>query len=426
MGRLSSSVSVILGLLLLVPAAHAAKPVRVLLSQDAERVRVTAESELNVRFPGGEVWATGRTLEFTADPRAVRVNGEYLPSDRVIVRGEGQELHITVEAVERPARVGRERRVRLPSAVFPRLQAASKRRPVRSGAAREGQARPELVVGGDLYIATRGDRLALVNSVDLEEYVEGVVPAEMNANWHLEALKVQAVATRTYVLYQQMLHSDRDHDVVATVMDQVYRGRMGVNTRVREAVAQTRGLAVTYEERPILASFSSTAAGPTEDARNVWSKELPYLTGVDCPFDRDSPFYEWTSSFPLKALETNLGEEGLRIGTIATLTPYDYSRAGRVAHIRILHAEGELVIRGEDLRRVIGYRVIPSTRFTIEALGRDVILSGYGAGHAVGLCQWGAKELAEMGYPFHAILTYYFPGTTISPTWRLDPIPLER
>ncbi len=81
-----------------------------------------------------------------------------------------------------------------------------------------------------------------------------------------------------------------------------------------------------------------------------------------------------------------------------------FSSGGRVATLRILHSDGELVLRGEELRKSVGYTIIPSTQFAIESIGQDVVLSGYGAGHAVGMCQWGAKELAELGYPFSTIL----------------------
>ena len=80
------------------------------------------------------------------------------------------------------------------------------------------------------------------------------------------------------------------------------------------------------------------------------------------------------------------------------------------------------MLSGQDLRRIVGYRVIPSTQFTLDEVGPDVFLSGYGSGHAVGLCQWGAKELGELGYPFSAILAYYYPGTRLSRFWSLDPI----
>jgi len=101
------------------------------------------------------------------------------------------------------------------------------------------------------------------------------------------------------------------------------------------------------------------------------------------------------------------------VGTIATITPIAYSRAGRVSRLRILHSGGETVLRGEDLRKAVGYTVIPSTQFEVESIGAEVVFAGYGAGHAVGLCQWGAKELAELGYSYSSILQYYYPGTEL-------------
>ena len=210
-----------------------------------------------------------------------------------------------------------------------------------------------------------------------------------------------------------MLSASRDYDVAASIQDQVYRGRQGVDARVQEAVESTRGLVVTHEGAPIYAAFSSTAAGITEDAMVVWSKDLPYLKGVECPFDVESPYYQWKASFRVTTLERNLRHQGFAVGTIATMTPVGFSRAGRVAKLRILHSKGELIVRGEDLRKAIGYTVVPSTQFTIESIGQDIVLAGYGAGHAVGLCQWGAKELAELGYSFPSILRYYYPGTEL-------------
>jgi len=89
-----------------------------------------------------------------------------------------------------------------------------------------------------------------------------------------------------------------------------------------------------------------------------------------------------------------------------------------------VHSEGELIIRGEDLRRAVGYTIVQSTQFTIESIGEEIILSGYGAGHAVGLCQWGAKELAELGYSFSSILRYYYPGTELQDASLTQPPPM--
>ena len=289
-------------------------------------------------------------------------------------------------------------------------------RPVRksNGAAvSSGDSGMEVSVSGLVQLVRRGKGFSVMNRVDLEEYVKGVVPSEVSSSWHPEMLKAQAVAARTYALYQQMLSATREYDVAATVQDQVYRGKQGIDVGILRAVEATRGLVVTYLGAPIYAAFSSTAAGLTEDAMNVWSKEYPYLKGVECPFDLASPYYQWKSSFKIDTLEQNLRQQGFPVGTIATITPLAFSRGGRVAKLRVLHSGGELVLRGEELRKAVGYTIIPSTQFAIESIGQDVVLSGFGAGHAVGMCQWGAKELAELGYPFSTILQYYYPGTEL-------------
>lgn len=270
------------------------------------------------------------------------------------------------------------------------------------------------VVSGSVTIKASGASLLVVNQIDLDDYVAGVVVSEINTGWHLEVLKAQAVAARTYVLRKKMLNQDQPYDVVASVQDQVYTGRTQVNGSVRKAVHETQNIVVTYDDRPIFAAYSSTAAGPTEDAKNVWSKDLPYLKGVDCPFDRESPRFQWRAAIELTTIERQLRKSGYPIGVLATLTPFTYTQAGRIDQIRILHSKGEIILRGQDFRRVIGYAAVPSTHFTIEKFGEELVLAGRGSGHAVGLCQWGAKEMAELGYRHQSILQYYYPGTQLT------------
>ena len=273
--------------------------------------------------------------------------------------------------------------------------------------------RQAVPVSGLVHVIRRGQGFLVINQVDMEEYVKGVVPSEVKSTWHPEMLKAQAVAARTYALYQQMLGATRDYDVAATVQDQVYKGKNGVDEAVLRAVDETRGLVLTYQGAPIYAAFSSTAAGLTEDAVNVWSKEYPYLKGVECPFDLESPYYQWKVSFRMEKLEQGLRQQGFPVESITSIAPIAFSRGGRVAKLMVKHSGGELILRGEDLRKAVGYSIVPSTQFTIDSVGREIVLSGYGAGHAVGMCQWGAKELAELGYPFSTILLYYYPGTEL-------------
>ena len=377
--------------------AEAAEPIRVLLSSDVLRLDIRTDGPLWVTDSKGRGQALRAPVQIAAAETGFLLNGIRLQTERVMLRGGEQGLTLT----------------------FPRLARKS------NGAAMSSDdTGMEVSVSGLIQLVRKNKGFSVMNWVDLEEYVKGVVPSEVSSTWHLEMLKAQAVAARTYALYQQMLSATREFDVAATVQDQVYRGKQGIDVGILRAVEETRGLVVTYLDAPIYAAFSSTAAGLTEDAMNVWSKEYPYLKGVECPFDLASPYYQWKSSFKIDTLEQNLRQQGFSVGTIATITPLTFSRGGRVAKLRVLHSGGELVLRGEDLRKAVGYTIIPSTQFSIESIGRDVVLSGFGAGHAVGMCQWGAKELAELGYPFSAILRYYYPGTELqNMTLTKPPIP---
>lgn len=379
----------------MVPEAQAAQSIRVLLVSNVQQLEVTSDQTLWVTDERNQAWSYDSVLKIKVRGHALILNGKPVVTDRLTLRAGNNDLTIW-------------------------LNGNGKRTAV--------QARDEngtLHVSGVVKLIQRGKNRLLVNHVDLEEYVKGVVPAEVNSIWHPEMLKVQAVATRTYALYQHMLNSTREYDVVAGIQDQVYRGRQGIDNRVVAAVESTRGLVVTYQGAPIYAAFSSTAAGMTEDAMTVWSKDLPYLKGVECPFDIESPYYQWTASVKIETLEKNLRQQGFSVGTISFVAPQSYSRAGRVATLRIVHSNGALVIRGEDLRKAVGYTIVPSTQFTVQSIGHDLILSGYGAGHAVGLCQWGAKELAELGYSFSSILSYYYPGTELrdAALTRVPPVP---
>lgn len=365
------------------PEAQAGPPIRVLLASDVQQLEISSDQTLWVTDEQNQAWFYGSVLKIKVRGHALILNGKPVVTDQLTLRAGNHDLTI-------------------------RMNGNGKRTTV--------QARDEndaLRVSGVVQLVRRGKSRLLVNRVDLEEYVKGVVPAEVNSTWHPEVLKVQAVATRTYALYQRMLNSTRDYDVVAGIQDQVYRGRQGIDARVTAAVESTKGMVVTYQGAPIYAAFSSTAAGVTEDAMTVWSKDLPYLKGVECPFDIESPYYQWSASVKIETLEKNLRQQGFSVGRISEVAPQSYSRAGRVATLKIVHSNGELVIRGEDLRKAVGYTIVPSTQFTVQSIGQELVLSGYGAGHAVGLCQWGAKELAELGYSFSSILSYYYPGTEL-------------
>ncbi|MDD9819667.1 MAG: SpoIID/LytB domain-containing protein [Nitrospira sp.] len=371
---------------LLMPV-YAADHVRVALAEKATRVTVTSVGGLRLRFAGtmeggldqGVAVSSGVTV--VRNGGAMQVDGERVRGDWVTLRGHSGALTVTLHDTKSDTH--------------------------------------QWVVKGDVKISKRDAHLLVVNRVDLEEYVAGVVSAEVNPRWHEELLKTQAVAARTYVLYKTLVNAHHPFDVHASVRDQVYKGLQHVNDAVRRAVAATRGEVVTHKGRPIFAVYSSTAAGPTEDAMNVWSQDLPYLKGVECPFDQDAPRYRWQAAIPFERVESRFREAGYPIGWLATITPYSMTKAGRVNKVRILHSKGVLMVTGQELRRVLGFATVWSTRFHIERIGRDVVFAGHGAGHGVGLCQWGARAMAGLGYRYRSILHYYYPGTEILPLSRV-------
>lgn len=384
---LASLIGSVAGLLCAaMPEAFATPSIRVLLASEVHRVELHADNVIWATDERGLAQMYRSSVRVEVRRKKVMLNGSPVAGDRVTFRAGDQDL---------------------------RLWLARSSGNGNGSSVQSGGERSMVQVSGHVQLVRRGEGFWVINQVELEEYVKGVVPSEVSSSWHPEMLKAQAVAARTYALYQQMLSAPREYDVAASIQDQVYRGRQGIDERIEQAVESTKGLVITHQDAPIYAAFSSTAAGLTEDSMVVWSKDLPYLKGVECPFDLESPHYQWKASFKLEALEQNLRQQGFAVGTIATFTPLVYSRAGRVATIRILHSKGELILRGEDLRKVVGYTVVPSTQFTIESFGPDIVLAGYGAGHAVGLCQWGAKALAELGYSFSSILRYYYPGTEL-------------
>lgn len=266
---------------------------------------------------------------------------------------------------------------------------------------------------GIFRIKKTGEGLLITNEVDLERYLEGVVPAEMPPDWEREALKVQAVISRTYALYKKKENQGKGYDLVGSVLGQVYKGGSVADPRTSASIAQTKGKVLTYDGELALTFFHSTSAGPTEDASERWNMDFPYLKGVSCPLDRDSPYFQWERTITLRDLEEGLQRLGYPVVAVATLTPLQWSRAGRLLTVRILHDGGEIILKAEDLRKALGFRVLPSTHFAIDSFGREIHIRGSGYGHGVGLCQWGANVMARQGLKFEEILLYYYPGVTL-------------
>ncbi len=268
---------------------------------------------------------------------------------------------------------------------------------------------------GSLEVKWRAGGLVVVNTLDLEEYLYGVVPKETPTRWQMAALRAQAIVARTYALYKRSRQADRDYDVAAQyVRDQHYEGFGAEHPRATQAVNDTQGLVLTCQGELIPAYYHAESAGYTENSEHVWSSPHPCLRAVKAQMHPASPYLQWSTALPLAEIRAALAKSGYAVGPIRRLEPVKHSPTGRITLLKISHKSGETVMRGTDFRLALGPEVIRSTRFTVRVRDGRAFFTGQGWGHGVGLCQWCSQGMAEQGYDYEAILTHYYQGARVS------------
>jgi len=278
------------------------------------------------------------------------------------------------------------------------------------------------------FLPTRGGEVRVVNVLPMKSYLAGVVGREMFASWHVEALKAQAVAARTYVLGRRNARARYDFDVYDTPMSQVYGGLDAETDKTRQAVRETAGIVATYESdgRSVLlpAYYHSTCGGDTVASGMVFGGATPppLAGGTRCTYCRQSSRYRWKGEVVLSKAEITEAMHKSSVPALRTLGPVARvevaSRAGesgRAVRIRLVDAAGRsLLVRASDWRMLVGSMKVPSTWFWIEDRGDTVALvNGRGFGHGLGLCQYGAQFLASHGQKAEQILRYYYPGVVL-------------
>ena len=265
-------------------------------------------------------------------------------------------------------------------------------------------------------IRTEKKKLLAVNRLPIESYVRGVLYHEISHRWPMEAIKAQAVATRTYALYHKRLHFRREYDLTNDIYSQVYGGRTSECLRTNLAVERTEGQVLTYQGHLIPAYFHATCGGKTEDVTELWDHEpLAPLKGITCLFCQHSPHFHWEKELTFKEIEAALRAAGFSVRTIENIRVLDRNNSGRIKLLEItLTDEQSRLISGKDFRHALGPNRIKSNSFQIAVEGNKVRFTGRGWGHGVGLCQWGAQMMAEKKHDYQDILQYYYPGTTIA------------
>jgi stage II sporulation protein D len=265
-----------------------------------------------------------------------------------------------------------------------------------------------------IELVRNGDGLALINEVPLEEYLVGVLRAESDQRWPLEALRAQAIASRTYAAYHRLLGAGKPYHIIASTAHQQYVGRVAPASPLWLAVGETTGQVLRWEGELFPAFYHTESGGFTEDPRTVFAaRNMPALAPVRCVFSTNSPHYSWNVEIKLTDLAELLQRHDLGVGAVTAIDVTERTASLRAMWVTVQGTRGNRGLRGNDLRRIIGYDVLKSTLFAVVADGDVARFEGRGYGHGVGLCQWGAKGMAEQGYAARQILEFFYPGTTL-------------
>ncbi|MBC6422910.1 MAG: SpoIID/LytB domain-containing protein [Hormoscilla sp. SP5CHS1] len=274
---------------------------------------------------------------------------------------------------------------------------------------------------GRVLLVPSQSGLTAVNYVDIEHYLYSVLGGEMPPSWPLEALKAQAVAARSYALYQREKTANKIYDLGDTTAWQVYQGVEDEYISTQQAVNATAGQVLIHDGKIIEAVFHSSSGGHTENVEDIWTASLPYLRAVP-DFDQNAPVFEWKKTFSGDILSSLISS----VGNILSLTPERTTPHGRITTMKVIGDKGEKVVTGKELRKLLSLK---STLFTISPLGESADFSGTvdensppssfqvvgrGFGHGLGLSQYGANALARRGYNYQQILLHYYTKTSLA------------
>ena len=261
---------------------------------------------------------------------------------------------------------------------------------------------------GKIKVTLSESKIFAVNILGIEKYLSSVVGSEMPYKWPLEALKAQSIASRTYAFKK---NGNDLYDLDSTKNDQVYNGLESETSKTRKAVKRTRSMVILYNDKLINALFHSSSGGMTENSEDVWGNKFAYLISVK-DFDRNNPKLNWKKTFS----ETELEELFPYAGGIERIQILELTGSGRIKKVEIFGKWGSEILTGKELREILNLK---STLIRFEFANTNnqkyLIIKGIGAGHGVGMSQWGAKYMAQKGFKAKEILEYFYTGVEIKP-----------
>ncbi|MEN6357534.1 MAG: SpoIID/LytB domain-containing protein [Armatimonadota bacterium] len=278
----------------------------------------------------------------------------------------------------------------------------------------DSPASKEMKYRGSIEVSINNGKLSIVNIVNVEDYLLGVMPAEMGDSSPTEALRAQAITARTYALGNKRKHSSQGFDVCDSTHCQTYNGANSERARCSQAVIDTKGMALTYDGKVAEVMYSTDCGGATVNYSETHpNSNFPYLCGTVDP--DDIARITWEQPYTLQKLGEKLVAAGVKEADgLQNIVISKTGSTGRPLEAQVTGTAGSTTVKIEKIRAALGFK---SAMFTIESDGNGkVVFKGKGSGHGVGLCQRGTIGLASAphNYTYAQILAHYFPGTVIS------------
>ncbi len=255
---------------------------------------------------------------------------------------------------------------------------------------------------GNMKVTVAYNRLLLINEIDCDKYIAGVVEAESGSTADAEFYKAQSILARTYLYGHYYRHETEGFQLCDAVHCQAYNGRSVRNPVIVQATKATSGMVVVGADSSfITAVFHANCGGQTVSASNAWLSERAYLQPVKDPFCQNSSSAHWSKKVSLYEWKTYLKGHGVKIKSGVAAGSFDCSQINRKQFYRVLADSVPTKQIRSDFQ-------LKSTFFSVIATETDVTINGRGFGHGVGLCQEGAIQMAKIGYKCNDILAYYY------------------
>lgn len=321
---------------------------------------------------------------------------------------------------------------------------------------------------------SRDNKLSLINHIQLENYLYGVIPKEMPASWPIESLKAQAVASRSFAVANMNKHIKEGFNLCDGTDCQVYKAYDNEHPNTNRAVNETRGIYAYYNGKVANTTYHSTSGGYTEDSSIAWGGSVPYLIAIEDIYSAGESAKNWSIKMTPSEISNKLLSSGINIGQVQDIEISKTSDSNRVLELNIVGSLGAKIIKGNQLRTIFGNTIIKSTLFNIDKVGdsstkkiyvidgssrypveiqvnsayildskgnikpnrsivnraisneitssigesmvlgpASFVFTGKGYGHGVGMSQHGAMEMAKLGFNYEDIIKHYYSGVDI-------------